>query len=769
MTFGVSSALDLEMVITARDAATSVLEGIGSAIESVISTTADWQSTLTQVQTNTTMTAADIEQMRGVLLQMNAQSGAPLDQLATAFMKIDDIVGNVATATDIARVAQEGATGTYADQVQVATILSNAMHEYGLDTSDAATAAQRNADITANATQTMGQLIIGAQASGVQMQQFAEAMSQATAWGANLGVPLADIVAGMADLTRHGLDATQAGTQLRNEFTHIVDPAAAARAELANLSQVSGVNLTADFSAAGLQAKGLSGVLADLQAAEAKAGLSGAQASQETTLLIPAIRGALGAIIELGTGSSDYATILDKVNDKTLTAQVVQNDYQAVLGTFDQKIAIIQADWNQFLLDIGQPIIDSLTPYLNQLITFMNAHKTEITAFGTAIGTDVGGAVKGLIADIPVLVSNIGHAVDQISAFAASVGNFFDTAGTGIHEALFQIAEGIYDTIQGLNSGIDQSLKYLVDQINASPLAKLVGPINGPTPATADQIAAGRISFLGGLFPDIDPRTGIPYTGPNGYNMRGGVVGDTTTQYTPVNDFGQTDAQFNAALHAGGVGSGPPRVSGSGSGAGGASNYQDAQQALAAAQRALKDAQDRFAIDFNRFKDNLQAPGAQSILKADIARILTDEVPMLGYDALDRQKEQSDLLLQIAGSTKTATQHLAAISPLSGYRLPQQAGFQQSIISFASADVQAANQAETIRQYRAQITALTQQVAALQAQLAATEQQTLYGKQTAQATAATAQHAKRTADSVTKPGPSVPSALRANGAMVFGR
>lgn len=80
---GFGDALEFSLVFKGIDEVSNVLGDIAGALAGVITQTSGFDTALMSVRTNTTMTTADMEAMRKAILAINAQSGAPLDQLET--------------------------------------------------------------------------------------------------------------------------------------------------------------------------------------------------------------------------------------------------------------------------------------------------------------------------------------------------------------------------------------------------------------------------------------------------------------------------------------------------------------------------------------------------------------------------------------------------------------------------------------------------------------------------------------------------------------
>ncbi len=359
----------------------------------------------------------------------------------------------------------------------------------------------------------------------------------------------------------------------------------------------------------------------------------------------------------------------------------------------------------------------------------------------------------------------------------ADVGGFFSGVGEGIHEVLFTVTKGLEDIMNSMFDSLGQGVNALVSLLNES-LHKIYAASGGRLGEPPDANMSGvdidmtkqkiqQQLFLNNLFSDLDPNTGKPWAHTGGGETAPRDALGTTT------DYGLWAASGGTLRYVG------PKMGGSGAGTGGGTggtpdlsvrglgSMPDMQAAMATAQRAYKDAMDRFDIDLSKHKADLSGAGAQSLLKGDISTIIKDMVPLLGYDSLDVQKAQQDLLGQIAGSTAKTAAPGAAFNPLSDYRMAQQASYGGAIFSFAAS--QHANLSEQVRQLLATQASDRATIANLTAQLAAMKENNGTQKQVAQHAAATATHTKRFADAASKPATSLGQVLRSGGVALHPR
>ncbi len=271
-------------------AGAGVAAGFGLAVKAA----SDFDATINRVANNTTMKAGEIDVMRTTILRMSKESGASLDDLADGWMHVSNFGYTAAENMVILREAMKSAVATGGKVGATADILAKAMHEFGMKTTDAGKA--------------MNVMHLAAAEGNMTLEQFDSVAGPAFSAAAALGAGFTETAAAISALTRHGYDAAEAVTQVKDVFSHLIQGSGKTREELARLSAETGINLTQDFTAAGLKARSLYGVFLDL--AMATKGHA-----DEVYKLIPAMRGGQGAMVLASTGAEDYKKILLDLND----------------------------------------------------------------------------------------------------------------------------------------------------------------------------------------------------------------------------------------------------------------------------------------------------------------------------------------------------------------------------------------------------------------------------------------------------------------------
>lgn len=228
----------------------------------------DFSTMLVHVQANTGITNAELATMSSGIKQLAASSGAPLDQLSEGFMRIHNSGFSASDALKILTPAMQSALSTGDDVGKVAQALGTAMHEFHIGTDQA--------------TASMNLLHTAAQLGNSTLGEFADGTTKALNLAGGFGLSLVDVAAALSTLTQSGQTARNASDGLSAAMSGFVKPTAGAMEMVQQLSRETGVNLAADFSAAGLKSRGLANAIDDVKLAVSRMG--GETATQRKTL-----------------------------------------------------------------------------------------------------------------------------------------------------------------------------------------------------------------------------------------------------------------------------------------------------------------------------------------------------------------------------------------------------------------------------------------------------------------------------------------------------
>ena len=141
-----------------------------------------------------------------------------------------------------------------------------------------------------------------------------------------------------------------------------------------------------------------------------------------------------------------------KLSKVTGQAAIESEGWANVIGN-------LQEAWRQTLAVIGTPIMDALTPVIQNLTTFLVEHKGDLEGFATQIG------------DIITMLTT-GREAEAISAASGMINGFLDAINTKLSEG--EMWKKGDDIFRALMDGFDSAIDHLKPSIET--LAGKIGP-----------------------------------------------------------------------------------------------------------------------------------------------------------------------------------------------------------------------------------------------------------------------------------------------------
>jgi len=392
-----------------------ILAGLAVATEQF----SRFDAKMVEVRNNTQMTDAEFDAMKAHILQTGQATGASMEQMAEAFMRAKNHAFDLKDSLSIVDAATKSALATGSDIGETANVLSQTMHIFRLNGDQAAEA--------------MNTLHMASLQGNTTMSELVQNFGLAEAVTSKYGLTLADTSAVFATMTENGLNAAEAGTQIRDVMQHLVAPGKAAREEIARLSKTF-PEFGADIEALKNGTGSLTKTMIDLSAA------TGGQA-REINKIIPAQRGAFGAMALSGKAADDLkrnydqlvltmAGKLDPTTDgflrqqKTLSAQTARLniDVQAVENTIGKALTPTVRDAADALGSMARGF-NALSPETQRAIVLGTALVGILALVG---GGALSAATK--IASLMADLRTAGIAFGGVEAAATAAG----TAETGM-------------------------------------------------------------------------------------------------------------------------------------------------------------------------------------------------------------------------------------------------------------------------------------------------------------------------------------------------
>lgn len=366
--------------------------------------------------------------LRALSVELNSNIST-LDLTRAAYDVASSGFSSAADATQILRASALGAKGGFAEVNDVASALTGVLNAYGLSASEAT-------KIVDGFVQT--------QADGViTVRQYAGEIGNIASIAAASGVGIEELNAAIATATLRGVPVSQTFTGLRQALASIIKPSEQAK-ELAE-------SLGIQFNVGALQAKGLGGVLADVQ--------------QKT-----------------GGAADKIAVLLGSVEAQA-AVQPLLNDQ---LVKYNELLAK-QAQSSGVAADAAQINASTISDGLQQI-------GNGFSNLATTLDTVLSPLFAGFIRDVNSILSKL----NQVSALApgkvkareteatnAVASQLFPGQGSGFFGAVTVKYKG--KTYKGSAAGIREAI---LQDLLKSELAKINEATNAPTPVADPEATA---------------------------------------------------------------------------------------------------------------------------------------------------------------------------------------------------------------------------------------------------------------------------------------
>ena len=358
---------------------------------------------------NTIMPNSDgLDRMTKDVKEMAAEFGkAPVDEARGLYQVISAGVTDATKQMDILRASNTLTIDGMTDQATAVDAVTTLWATYGKQVGSV----QKLTDLMFT-TVAAGKLRMGDLAGSIGM--VASIASQA-------GVDLPSLLAAIDALTNSGVPARRAIQGVREALATIAKPSI----EASRLAKQLGI----DYSLTGLQAKGLSGFLKDL---EEKTG-----GDQEKMAVLTGSVQAWAAVAPLaGTGAQNFADSLERLQHSTGEAQralrIMQDSPEFKFNQFKTQIDLLK-------MDIGQGLVSAILPGMTALTqnfgTFTSVLKVAAEAMGVLIAMRSASWAADAAREMLVYAQSLGTAAgaaDALDGAMAFVGGPVGLATAGI-------------------------------------------------------------------------------------------------------------------------------------------------------------------------------------------------------------------------------------------------------------------------------------------------------------------------------------------------
>jgi len=338
-------------------AGTAAIGAVVAALTYAVGKAAAFETAMLNVNSIAKVSPAAFEGLKDSVLELSKRLPQSAETLAKGLYDISSSGFAGAEGIKVLEAAAKAASAGLAQTSESAAGITAVLNAYSYSADEA----QRVSDI----------LFKVVDRGVITFPELASQIGKVTALSAPLGVSLEDVAAGLAVLTKNGIDAENATTQLNAIMQSVLSPTGKA----SKLAKKLGI----DFTATGLKTKGLNGFMADLIK---KTGGS-TEAIAELLGDARAIRGAFVLAKNSGKQFNDELALMANAGgatDKALSYQEQGLNYQ--LQIFQNKVDAIAVGIGEALIPaindllgaaenmgagIGRVVEESVNPFMEEL------------------------------------------------------------------------------------------------------------------------------------------------------------------------------------------------------------------------------------------------------------------------------------------------------------------------------------------------------------------------------------------------------------------
>jgi len=421
----------------------------------------------------------DAENLTPALASLsNELSGqvSKLDLLAASYDLASAGFGEVAELTDVLKASQLGASGGFSDLATVADATTSVLNSYGLEADKAGKIVDGFIQ-----TQNDGRIVV---------DQYAQQIGRIAPIAAASGVSIDELNAAIAAVTATGVPVESTFAGLRQVISAIIKPTG----EAAKTAEKLGI----DFSAAALQSKGLSGVLAEIveksggsseeiaklfgsvealtaiqpllndelvKFNEALANQANAQgeAAKASFIASNTIQGQLtrlgSAFTNLTTEGSEFGIVIREVlKVAAVTVEALKSAFEITLAPIRLIVGVVK----QIGTVIGQALgIEATNVLFNLEQGWINIKEaiTQVVGEAEFIGRVIGGVISVTIKNVIQLQKSI---IQAFTTAAQPIINFFSGIRKSVLQTALNLVKAFKNAFQQVIDLIPQPLKDLL-------------------------------------------------------------------------------------------------------------------------------------------------------------------------------------------------------------------------------------------------------------------------------------------------------------------
>ena len=344
------------------------LLGVGTVAAAILglrTATLEYSGALAEVSTLVDTTAVSMGDLSDAAIrQAGAFNSSPLLQTQALYQIISAGASDAATATEQLTAANKLAVGGVTTVAIAADGLTSILNAYGPK--------------VAGATAVSDAMFVAMRAGKTTVEELSSSLGQVSPLAAQVGVSFDELAAATAALTKGGISTSVAVTGLRAILAAVARPSA----EATKLAGALGL----EFNSAALQAKGLSGFLADLNEA------TGGNVDQ-LGMLFGGVEALVPMLALAGTAGEDFTAIMEQMGVK---AGATDEAFGKIASGPAFQVGRIFSTLGANALSAGDSILNMLAPAIRTVDSIIQGTYPHAEALNTIMG--LLGAAMGVVA-----------------------------------------------------------------------------------------------------------------------------------------------------------------------------------------------------------------------------------------------------------------------------------------------------------------------------------------------------------------------------------
>lgn len=498
--------------------------GLGSAIAGLKGLAIDREAIASydKARAQVSTLTSDMAGMAKMAQEVSKSVGGSASQTEVLAASYDVLSAGFSEAADAASIltnAQKGAIGGMSDLNTVSNATTTILNAYGL--------AAKDADKVVNqmiGTQNAGKIVVG---------EYANKIGAVATTAAQAGVSLEELNAFIATATVKGVSANSSIDGMRSAIAAVLKPSQEASEYAAQL----GVN----FSAAGLRAGGLSGILGTLRE-------KNADSADSLVKLFGSVEAVAAIIPSAGDGIKDFAKNLETI--KGASADDAFAKMENSIEGLSKKNAVLREELALKFQVATAPLFEAANNGMTLLLQSLNEGGLLFEGLNQAAAS-----FRDFMAENPQIIQTMTAAFTELLNSGILL---LQDSIIGFTNALRENPQLIQDMVGSLAGAVQMGAQFAQGMGTAftnignmlAPLAQLVGGMSGSADGANSLAAAfGQIAVYAAVFAPIVSALGaIVSVGTTIFGVFGAIGGAISGMFAGITGFGGALAAAGALI-----------------------------------------------------------------------------------------------------------------------------------------------------------------------------------------------------------------------------